>query len=72
MSEEAKNNLRTNPDTCLHRVLTEVVCGDYTRMLVCISCDSTLDDEWVSSFKWFYDVDRHLWQSLGNKHGSDK
>ena len=57
---------RTNPDTCEHRLAQPIVFNDdeHDHLIVCVSCDSTLDQEYCAEYKWIYDIDYNVWRRL--------
>lgn len=59
---------RANPDTCEHRIVQLVPLEDSEdheavaeAISICVSCDSTLDPEWVGQNHWEYDIDNNVW-----------
>jgi hypothetical protein len=56
---------RADPDTCEHRLAQSVIFSDERDyIIVCVSCDSTLDQEYVAEHKWIYDIDYNVWRRL--------
>ena len=48
---------RANPETCLHKVLT----GTHDGLVVCVSCDSTIDRDFYDDNQYQYDIDQDVW-----------
>lgn len=61
---KSPKRLRTDPDTCLHRVMHGAMTHD-GWMYVCVSCESTLSDEFIQEHGWDYDIDRNLYVMAG-------
>lgn len=59
------------PETCWHKVIQSVpVRAKYKLpewMRICISCDATLDDEFLDSRVWDYDIDHNVWVHVPQK-----
>lgn len=51
-----------NPDTCLHMLAQLCITKEFDLFVVCLSCASTLDDEFKNDYHWEYDVSFGLWQ----------
>jgi hypothetical protein len=51
-------NIRTNPDTCRHDIIQPI---ETEEIIICGSCESTLDQAWLDERKWDYDIDYHVW-----------
>lgn len=55
---------RTNPDTCLHRVI-KLAPELFSYLVICVSCDSTIDHEWAREFNWEHDLNTDSWIQRG-------
>lgn len=49
-----------NPDTCQHHLAQVVITMQLDLFLVCVSCASTIDNEFKDEFEWRYD--RTCWK----------
>lgn len=52
----------TNPDTCRHHLVQVIVTMQLNLFLVCVSCASTIDNEFKDEFEWGYDIDHDVWK----------
>lgn len=57
---EESEDIRTNPDTCLHRVLVYAVTANDYHCIICASCESTISWEYYQEHIYDYDIDRGL------------
>lgn len=56
---------RANPDTCEHRIARPALPAPVRQyLIVCVSCDATLDEEYLHEFQWTYDIDYDVWRRL--------
>jgi hypothetical protein len=46
-----------NPETCRHDLLT----GTHDGLIVCISCESTIDRDFYDGKRYVYDIDQDIW-----------
>lgn len=54
-----------NPDTCQHRIITRIGDREEIPLGLCLSCDSTLDPEWIRQNHWEYDHKYKNWVWTG-------
>ena len=56
---------RANPDTCEHRIIRPALPAPVRQyLIVCVSCDATISEEYMHEFHWEYDIDYDVWRRL--------
>lgn len=67
MLEDWAASKGANPETCQHRVIQAAYIGDNQHLIICASCDSTLDESWLGPrFEFYeYNIDNNVWVYYG-------
>lgn len=55
----------TNPETCLHRVLTVHFEGTIIEGVECVSCAKAMTDADLEGKKYEADIDNNVWVQSG-------
>lgn len=61
-----------NPDTCHHHLVCVIATLRFDMFRVCVSCASTIDDEFFNEFVWDFEFEGNCWKRQRPRSGSDE